>query len=53
MKVKFHVSTDNSGSDIEEEVEVDDNTSEEELEEMLKEFVMEHTNRYYEILSEE
>lgn len=47
MRVLFHVSTDNQGSDIEEILELDDNTTDEELEQQLKEFVTDHTDRYY------
>ena len=50
MKVKFHVSTDNQGSDIEEVIDLPDETTDEELEGMLQEFVIDHIDRFYQII---
>ena len=47
MKVKFVMDCGYVGTDYEEEVEVDDNTTEKELEELAKEFFWENFSGYY------
>lgn len=51
MKVLFHISTDNINSVIEEIFEFSDGTTDEELEQYLREFIINHTDRFFEIAS--
>lgn len=47
MKIKLTMDCGYVGTDYEEEVEVDDNTTEKELEELAKEFFWENFGGYY------